>query len=170
MIGPPVILQLVGYETTPEVDWIVDCELLKQPRGDNVTIMRSKSDIGIDKVEHILLGRRTINAIRIPTDPDPLSTIHSPTGYTFFIFHELGVRYEGKYRLRFSLMNPKEPNQNFIRTVESDVFEVFSWREAPGRTVQSALTAGLRVQGLLLPRKNGSPKDEVEDGIDLAVA
>jgi hypothetical protein len=134
---------------------------------------RYKSESGENKVEHILLGPRSMNESYTVNDPDPSSTIHSPiTGQVipasspciFFIFRELGVRRQGTFRLRFSLMSLKEPSRSFVQSVTSDSFKVLSSTERKEtRMTDSTLTVALRQQGLMphSKRKKRKSKDEV---------
>ncbi|KAJ1919903.1 hypothetical protein H4219_001683 [Mycoemilia scoparia] len=69
----------------------------------------------------------------------------------FFIFHELSVRTEGRFRLKFMLfelsMNEAEATP-VLAEGYSDVFEVYSAKNFPGMTESTELSKALASQGI----------------------
>ena len=80
----------------------------------------------------------------------------------FFIFPDLSCRQVGRYRLRFQIMKviPElmvvGSRTNIIRSVESDVFEVYSAKDFPGMRASTTLTRDLKRQGAAVSVKKGN--------------
>ncbi|KAJ2394398.1 hypothetical protein GGI05_002055 [Coemansia sp. RSA 2603] len=79
----------------------------------------------------------------------------------FFVFPNLSIRLEGRYRLRFMLIklpsmcdaqHPMFPQ--CISTVDSEPFDVFSIKTFPGMIESTALSRALAQQGLKIPIRN----------------
>ncbi|KAJ2676763.1 hypothetical protein GGI25_003408 [Coemansia spiralis] len=79
----------------------------------------------------------------------------------FFVFPNLSIRLEGRYRLRFMLI--KLPNMHdvhqpmlptSIATIFSDPFDVYSIKTFPGMIESTPLSRALAQQGLKIPIRN----------------
>ncbi|KAJ1935893.1 hypothetical protein EC988_008349 [Linderina pennispora] len=77
----------------------------------------------------------------------------------FFIFHDLSVRTEGRFRLKFQftiIPSQEEPRAFIESIVWSDTFEVYSAKAFPGMTDSTELSKAFAKQGIKITiRKNG---------------
>ncbi|KAI8997809.1 velvet factor-domain-containing protein [Pilobolus umbonatus] len=78
----------------------------------------------------------------------------------FFIFQDLSVRVEGRFRLKFSLINLSEGNPltgdtTVCDDVISDPFTVFSAKNFPGMTDSTALSQCFAQQGIKISIRKG---------------
>ncbi|KAJ2874839.1 hypothetical protein GGH93_002091 [Coemansia aciculifera] len=78
----------------------------------------------------------------------------------YFVFPNLSIRLEGRYRLRFSLIKlPSMADDNamfpvFVTSVFTDPFDVYSIKTFPGMIESTALSRTLAMQGLKIPIRN----------------
>ncbi|KIY73209.1 hypothetical protein CYLTODRAFT_387229 [Cylindrobasidium torrendii FP15055 ss-10] len=73
----------------------------------------------------------------------------------FFIFPEIGVRAEGKYRLKFSVYEVDGTTTVYRDHIYSNVFEVFQSRKFPGMQKSTLLSCSFSEQGVKIwIRKN----------------
>ncbi|KAJ1747300.1 hypothetical protein LPJ79_005349 [Coemansia sp. RSA 1821] len=79
----------------------------------------------------------------------------------FFVFPNLSIRLEGRYRLRFMLiklpsMSDPQPMMvpKCLSTVFSDAFDVYSIKTFPGMIESTPLSRALAQQGLKIPIRN----------------
>ncbi|KAJ2108238.1 hypothetical protein IW146_006925 [Coemansia sp. RSA 922] len=78
----------------------------------------------------------------------------------YFVFPNLSIRLEGRYRLKFSLIKlPSMADDNamfptFISHVFTDPFDVYSIKTFPGMIESTALSRALAMQGLKIPIRN----------------
>ncbi|KAJ2061397.1 hypothetical protein GGI17_003078 [Coemansia sp. S146] len=78
----------------------------------------------------------------------------------YFVFPNLSIRLEGRYRLRFSLIKlPSMTDDNamfpvFVTSVFTDPFDVYSIKTFPGMIESTALSRTLAMQGLKIPIRN----------------
>ncbi|KAJ3279219.1 hypothetical protein HDU76_009579, partial [Blyttiomyces sp. JEL0837] len=89
---------------------------------------------------------------------------------------DLSIRIEGKFRLRFSLVNLRgrdtdqltQTETRVLTTVDSDVFTVYSGKSFPGLVPFSDLSSTLALQGVRLPnrRRRGSAAGRRDDDSD----
>lgn len=92
-----------------------------------------------------------------PTSPDDNARLGC-----FFIFSDLSCRAVGRYRLKFQIMKviPEQmivgSSTNVIRSVESEIFEVYSAKDFPGMRASTALTRDLKRQGAAVSVKKGN--------------
>ncbi|KAJ2002508.1 hypothetical protein GGI04_003282 [Coemansia thaxteri] len=97
-----------------------------------------------------LVGTTVSNAYLLKDDKDAINI--------FFIFHDLSVRTEGKFRIKFQFaVIPSENNPRaFVESVTwSDVFEVYSAKTFPGMTDSTELSKAFAAQGIKITiRKN----------------
>ncbi|KAJ1799553.1 hypothetical protein LPJ59_001745 [Coemansia sp. RSA 2399] len=79
----------------------------------------------------------------------------------YFVFPNLSIRLEGRYRLRFALI--KLPNMhdeqqpmfpNCITSIFSEPFDVYSIKTFPGMIESTPLSRALAQQGLKIPIRN----------------
>jgi hypothetical protein len=79
-------------------------------------------------------------------------TINTEGG--FFVFGDLSVKQEGRFRLRFTLYErddeADEPSFNFVSELVTNVFTVYSSKNFPGMTESTFLTRTFSDQGVKL--------------------
>ncbi|KAJ3213299.1 hypothetical protein HK099_007473 [Clydaea vesicula] len=81
---------------------------------------------------------------------------------TFFVFNDISIRYQGKYKLKFTfydLENPDKPaslaNKTSIRAeIFSNTFVAITAREFPGMLKSAQITKIFKTQGLKLSIRN----------------
>ncbi|ORX80294.1 hypothetical protein K493DRAFT_191253, partial [Basidiobolus meristosporus CBS 931.73] len=66
----------------------------------------------------------------------------------FFVFPDLSVRMEGRYRLKFTLFEIVGMEVFFCRSICSDVFTVYSAKRFPGMEESTFLSRSFADQGL----------------------
>ncbi|PKK72867.1 velvet factor, partial [Rhizophagus diaphanus] len=66
----------------------------------------------------------------------------------FFVFGDISVRVEGRYRLRFSLFEIIRDEVVHIQSVVSDVFTVYSPKAFPGMSESTFLSRSFSDQGV----------------------
>ncbi|KAJ1739001.1 hypothetical protein LPJ68_005060 [Coemansia sp. RSA 1086] len=97
-----------------------------------------------------LVGTTVSNAYLLKDHNDQLSI--------FFIFHDLSVRTEGQFRLKFqfSIIPSEDDPRAFVESVAwSNVFEVYSAKTFPGMTDSTDLSKAFAAQGIKITiRKN----------------
>ncbi|KAI9500946.1 hypothetical protein GGI25_005395 [Coemansia spiralis] len=97
-----------------------------------------------------LVGTTVSNAYLLKDENDDLNI--------FFIFHDLSVRTEGRFRLKFQFtVIPSEEDPRAIVEAEtwSNVFEVYSAKTFPGMTDSTELSKAFATQGIKITiRKN----------------
>ncbi|KAJ2849342.1 hypothetical protein IWW36_002700 [Coemansia brasiliensis] len=114
-----------------------------------------------------LVGTTVSNAYLLKDHNDQLSI--------FFIFHDLSVRTEGQFRLKFqfSIIPSEDDPRAFVESVAwSNVFEVYSAKTFPGMTDSTELSKAFATQGIKITiRKNSRgrsylPRPDDEDPDD----
>ncbi|KAJ2079478.1 hypothetical protein H4R24_003746 [Coemansia sp. RSA 988] len=97
-----------------------------------------------------LVGTTVSNAYLLKDHNDQLNI--------FFIFHDLSVRTEGRFRLKFqfTIIPSAEEPRAFVESVAwSSVFEIFSAKTFPGMTDSTHLSKAFASQGIKITiRKN----------------
>lgn len=85
-------------------------------------------------------------------------TINTEGG--FFVFGDLSVKQEGRFRLRFTLYERDdegdEPSFNFVSELITNVFTVYSSKNFPGMTESTFLTRTFSDQGVKLRLRKDS--------------
>ncbi|KAI9151964.1 Spore development regulator VOSA [Paramyrothecium foliicola] len=85
-------------------------------------------------------------------------TINTEGG--FFVFGDLSVKQEGRFRLRFTLYerddDAEEPSFNFVSELTTNVFTVYSPKHFPGMTESTFLTRTFSDQGVKLRLRKDS--------------
>ncbi|RIB16041.1 velvet factor [Gigaspora rosea] len=66
----------------------------------------------------------------------------------FFVFGDISVRVEGRYRLQFSLFEIIESEVVHIQSILSDVFDVYSPKTFPGMSESTFLSRSFSDQGV----------------------
>ena len=93
------------------------------------------------------------------------------TDGAFFVFGDLSVRVEGKFRLQFDLYEMRDTECFHVKSVQSDPFTVHSTKGFPGMTESTFLTRSFSDQGVRLRlrkeprsllRKRGPAADDYE--------
>lgn len=78
----------------------------------------------------------------------------------FFVFGDLSIRHEGRFRLRFTLYDREEnkshPSYVYVSELISNTFTVFSPKSFPGMTESSFLTRTFSDQGVKLRLRKDS--------------
>ncbi|KAI8323215.1 hypothetical protein GQ54DRAFT_243144, partial [Martensiomyces pterosporus] len=90
-----------------------------------------------------LVGTTVSNAYLLKDENDHLNI--------FFIFHDLSVRTEGRFRLKFqfTVIPSEEDPRAFVEAVTwSEVFEVYSAKSFPGMTDSTELSKAFALQGI----------------------
>ncbi|KAJ1733761.1 hypothetical protein LPJ61_001403 [Coemansia biformis] len=90
-----------------------------------------------------LVGTTVSNAYLLKDHNDQLNI--------FFIFHDLSVRTEGRFRLKFqfTIIPSEEDPRAFVESVTwSNIFEVFSAKTFPGMTDSTELSKAFAAQGI----------------------
>ncbi|KAJ2724671.1 hypothetical protein GGI07_001823 [Coemansia sp. Benny D115] len=97
-----------------------------------------------------LVGTTVSNAYLLKDEHDKLNI--------FFIFHDLSVRTEGQFRLKFqfTIIPSEEDPRAFVESVAwSNMFEVYSAKTFPGMTDSTNLSKAFASQGIKITiRKN----------------
>ncbi|KAJ1665226.1 hypothetical protein IW140_003504 [Coemansia sp. RSA 1813] len=97
-----------------------------------------------------LVGTTVSNAYLLKDEHDEL--------HIFFIFHDLSVRTEGQFRLKFqfTVIPSEDDPRAFVESVTwSNVFEVYSAKTFPGMTDSTELSKAFATQGIKITiRKN----------------
>ncbi|KAJ2352424.1 hypothetical protein IWW50_004824 [Coemansia erecta] len=116
-----------------------------------------------------LVGTTVSNAYLLKDHRDHLNI--------FFIFHDLSVRTEGQFRLKFqfTIIPSEEDPRALVKSVAwSNVFDVFSAKTFPGMTDSTELSKAFATQGIKITiRKNSRgrvylprPDDDDDDDDD----
>lgn len=146
---------------------VVHCSLLSVPahtspyaQGEDITAVPEPNN------SERLTRRLTGTLVSSPfagTDLDmPPSRNEDARLGCFFIFPDLSCRQVGRYRLRFQIMRIVPEllvvggSTNVVRSVDSDIFEVFSAKDFPGMRASTALTKDLKRQGAAVSVKKGN--------------
>lgn len=168
-------LSLAGYDPTSPADvaelrtpsLVVHCTLLSvaaQPspyeEGQDVTAIPEPNNT--ERITRRLTGTLVASPFT-GTDLDaPASRDDNARLGCFFVFPDLSCRQVGRYRLRFQIMKIGPEmlavggRTSIVRSVESDVFEVFSAKDFPGMRASTALTKDLKRQGAAVSVKKGN--------------
>ncbi|KAJ2626155.1 hypothetical protein GGF44_005142, partial [Coemansia sp. RSA 1694] len=97
-----------------------------------------------------LVGTTVSNAYLLKDENDDLNI--------FFIFHDLSVRTEGQFRIKFqfAVIPSEDDPRAFVESVTwSSVFEVYSAKTFPGMTDSTELSKAFATQGIKITiRKN----------------
>ncbi|KAI9361617.1 velvet factor-domain-containing protein, partial [Zopfochytrium polystomum] len=75
----------------------------------------------------------------------------------FFVFPDLSVRLEGRYRLKFSLFEIVNTEIYFCTSICSDVFHVYAAKKFPGMEESTFLSKMFAEQGLKIRIRKDSP-------------
>ncbi|KAJ2808786.1 hypothetical protein H4R20_000644 [Coemansia guatemalensis] len=124
-----------------------------------------------------LVGTTVSNAYLLKDHNDQLNI--------FFIFHDLSVRTEGQFRLKFqfTIIPSEEEPRAFVESVAwSSVFEIYSAKTFPGMTDSTHLSKAFAAQGIKItiwknsrsrsyhPRPGDDPDHDEDDDDGAAIA
>ncbi|KAK9451176.1 velvet factor-domain-containing protein, partial [Limtongia smithiae] len=138
-VDPPPIVQLVVRDNDPHCEWLQSpfffmCVNLFDPVVD-MPINRPPSES--------LAGTLVSSLHRVRDEND------HEGGY--FVFGDISVKLEGRFRLQFSLFEMLDGAQvEFIKSVISDPFTVFSSKQFPGVLESTSLSRQFSDQGVRL--------------------
>jgi hypothetical protein len=161
-IDPPPVIKLLELKApTPDAQLqclIVQCTLWDEDGKENRDIIRTTtgatSGLGSaeelpgqveEKHARVLMGEHFASAIE-------LEDIGGERGI-FYIFPDLSIRVEGRYRLKFDLIRlclPPQPGtrpNQLISECMSNIFVVFAAKKFPGMMQSTELTKAIALQG-----------------------
>jgi hypothetical protein len=149
-IEPPLIVQLSVYNEKREPyvqclynsNFFILATLLEEKQTIDETGKYTYKTLLMDKYKDkkLLLGTTVASMNR-------LKDVDGSNG-AFFIFYDLSIRYEGSYRLKFSLYEMKQNKTIYRSSTVSDVFTVYSPKAFPGFKESSALAKSFAEQGV----------------------
>ncbi|KAG2212266.1 hypothetical protein INT47_001625 [Mucor saturninus] len=181
-IDPPPILELIAtdshgnrIELKPEdsILFLAQCELYGADRCENRTIVYtpwssmtpSFLEDGVHKhgkPEYVrnLIGSTVSNAYHLYNQSDQPGT--------YFIFHDLSVRTEGTFTLKFVFVNlaagePITMTTQIQHEAFSSTFSVYPAKKFPGLTESTALSRCFSKQGIKIPIRNESPYKRISN-------
>jgi|SRR2546423_1522097 len=158
-IDPPPIVELVISSTEKEA-LILQCTLWNEEGTEHRNIIRTTTGIAAkpnsDEAPPKQLEEKHAPAMigKISTSAVYLKDEHSKYGL-FYIFPDLSIRVEGRYRLKFDLhlVLPPDPlacsvPNRVVAEVFSDIFVVYPAEKFPGMMKSTALTKAIANQGI----------------------
>ena len=169
-IDPPPVVKLLAYKHSGELihfnemevsRFVVHATLYSQDsKSDRNTVINPSSiPTPISMYSHA----SAVMSLNDPVKARNLVGVTSSSGYllrdehnehgVFFIFHELSVRTEGRFRLKFMFLElpqigMENTHTHVLADVFSDVFEVYSAKNFPGMTESTKLSKALARQGI----------------------
>jgi len=176
-IDPPPIVELIeknGPVTPAErQNLVLQCTLWNEDGTEHRNIIRtttgataglgSAEEIPIqpeEKHARVMMGNIFANAM-------PLDDEHGKRGL-FYIFPDLSIRVEGRYRLKFDLLRlvlPPDPpllgNHRIAAEALSDIFVVYAAKKFPGMMESTELTKAIARQGIKISVR-GEPRGRRE--------
>ncbi|KAK9383920.1 velvet factor-domain-containing protein [Kockiozyma suomiensis] len=137
-VDPPPIVQLVVRDGDPAREWLQSpfffmCANLCDPVRDQ-PVPRPPSET--------LAGTLVSSLHRVRDEDD------REGGY--FVFGDISVKLEGRFRLQFSLFEMLDSQVEFITSIMTDVFTVYSAKQFPGVLESTALSRQFSDQGVRL--------------------
>ncbi|PVV02595.1 hypothetical protein BB560_002948 [Smittium megazygosporum] len=94
---------------------------------------------------------------------------HNNESGVFFIFNDLSIRTEGRFRLRFTFVNIEsiDVNSKVLAEITSNVFGVYSAKKFPGMTPSTPLSKAFSEQGIRIPiRTRSYVKNKTKTDLD----
>lgn len=176
-IDPPPIVELIktdGPPTPEEIQGLVlQCTLWNEQGTEHRNIIRtmtSGSTPGLgsgeelptqpeEKYARVMMGNIFANSILLEDDK-------GVRGY-FYIFPDLSIRVEGRYRLKFDLLHLVLPpdmvpgGHRVVAEKLSDIFVVYAAKKFPGMTESTELTKAIARQGVKISVR-GEPRGRRE--------
>ncbi|KAG4442650.1 hypothetical protein IFR05_001835 [Cadophora sp. M221] len=162
-VDPPPILQL---KISPQADssqnflqspyFFMSCSLL--PESDNGNPSSAAGNLGAT------LAGTLVSSLHRLKDTDNFDG-------AFFVFGDLSVKHEGRFRLQFTLYEMRQNQCAYIRSITSQSFPVHSTKNFPGMSESTFLTRSFSDQGVRLRlrkeprtllRKRGPAHDDYE--------
>ncbi|KAI8390955.1 velvet factor-domain-containing protein [Radiomyces spectabilis] len=182
LVDPPPILQLFAEQDTGEIVkvkprasesmlFLVQCELYCERQIENRTVVYTpgcvppsessgslKGVISLRKPQYVrnLTGSVISNAYHLFNEKNEMGV--------YFIFHDLSVRTEGRFTLKFMFIDlaagePLTMSTQVQTEVCSDIFVVYSAKKFPGMTESTELSKCFARQGIKIAiRKESSYK------------
>ncbi|KAF2672283.1 hypothetical protein BT63DRAFT_192942 [Microthyrium microscopicum] len=158
-VDPPPIIELKVFEGGPECEKDITYEYLA-----NFFVFAT-----LENARHIATGRGPGSTSTVPvltgSPVAGMALLERPTPAGYFIFPDLSVRHEGKYRLNFSLYEELKDNKDMDSEtpdnaevmksahvshrleVKTAPFTVFSAKKFPGLTTSTTLSQMFAEQG-----------------------
>jgi hypothetical protein len=177
-IDPPPIVELIEnngpVSPTQKQTLVLQCTLWNEEGTEHRNIIRTTTGAtaGLGSAEElpvqpeekharVMMGNIFANAV-------PLDDEHGKRGF-FYIFPDLSIRVEGRYRLKFDLLRvvlPPGPlalaGRNHVAAeVLSDVFVVYAAKKFPGMMQSTELTKAIARQGIKISVR-GEPRGRRE--------
>ncbi|KAK0124277.1 hypothetical protein ONS95_009250 [Cadophora gregata] len=162
-VDPPPIIQL---KISPQVDaaqnflqspyFFMSCSLL--PESDHAQLPTAAGSLGST------LAGTLVSSLHRLKDTDNYDG-------AFFVFGDLSVKHEGRFRLQFTLYEMRGDACSYIKSVTSQSFPVHSTKNFPGMSESTFLTRSFSDQGVRLRlrkeprtllRKRGPAHDDYE--------
>ncbi|CAJ0854569.1 6700_t:CDS:2 [Entrophospora sp. SA101] len=85
---------------------------------------------------------------RRPIDPPPIIQLKVDEYGGFFVFGDISIRVEGRYRLRFSLFEVIKNEVIHLQSIISDIFTIYSAKAFPGASESTFLSRSFSDQGV----------------------
>ncbi|KAL9539569.1 hypothetical protein MBANPS3_010185 [Mucor bainieri] len=160
-IDPPPILQLsskdqdgnpIDLKPEDSILFLVQCELYNVGKTENRTLVYTpwSANSSNDKPEYVrnLIGSSVSNAYHLYNENNEPGT--------YFIFHDLSVRTEGTFVLKFVFANlaagePLTMSTRIQQEVFSTPFSVYPAKKFPGLTESTPLSKCFSKQGIKIP-------------------
>jgi hypothetical protein len=177
-IDPPPIVELIEnngpVSPSQKQTLVLQCTLWNEEGTEHRNIIRTTTGAtaGLGSAEElpvqpeekharVMMGNIFANAV-------PLEDEHGKRGF-FYIFPDLSIRVEGRYRLKFDLLRvvlppgpPALPGTNHVAAeVLSDVFVVYAAKKFPGMMQSTELTKAIARQGIKISVR-GEPRGRRE--------
>ncbi|KAI9486159.1 MAG: velvet factor-domain-containing protein [Benjaminiella poitrasii] len=172
-IDPPPIIQIVAENSQGEpveiptrdsTFFVVQCELYNKERTETRSIVYTPKAHTKQPSDHYrnLVGSTVSNAYHL-YDPDNKQGV-------YFIFHNLCVRTEGNYTLKFLFISlaagePMTMTTSVQDEVFSEPFCVYSAKKFPGLTGSTLLSKCFSKQGIKIPIRHDPPYKRIENMI-----
>ncbi|KAI8140953.1 velvet factor [Fennellomyces sp. T-0311] len=186
-IDPPVILRLCTetndqkLENVRELDtislFVVQCELYSedgQSRCDQVFVPSApSSSASSSRLENVLTfdePRPVRNLIGgLATNAYQLKDLERELG-VFFIFQDLSIRTEGRFRLKFLFLDlsagePLTMSTSVLDQVMSEPFSVYTAKNFPGMTESTELSRCFAKQGIKISIRKDKVQQRIGDGL-----
>ncbi|KAI8137065.1 velvet factor-domain-containing protein [Fennellomyces sp. T-0311] len=183
LIDPPIILQLfvvapngslVKATNADSELYVVHCDLYCESKKQNRSIVFLPSSVAPEQkrkkidgmVEEQIISLRTPKSVRnltgsLTANATPLTNERGEPGI-YFVFHDLSVRTDGRFTLKFMFMDlaagdPRTMAASVSAEVFSDSFTVYTAKKFPGMTESTPLSRAFARQGVkIITRKEAS--------------
>ncbi|KAI8071034.1 velvet factor-domain-containing protein [Gongronella butleri] len=184
LIDPPPVLQLIpedGRQITPSesILFVVHCDLVASDSDESRNVVFVPSSLvpttreqqeGVNVMS--LREPKTISNIvgMLTSSAFHLANEHGDQG-VYFVFHDLTVRTEGTYRLKFMFIDlaagePLTMSTRVQNVVYSDTFTIYSAKKFPGLLESTELSKIFSRQGIKIAIRNDARKARQKQPMD----